>query len=44
LIDFATGKIKISHDVIFDESAKMIGFESNMSQDNEKIVGAMDVN
>jgi hypothetical protein len=44
LIDFATGKIKISHDVIFDEGAKITSFESNMFQDNEKIVGAMDVN
>jgi len=40
LIDFSIGKIKISHDVIFDEGAKM----KNMFQDNEKIIGAMDVN
>ncbi len=44
LINCASRKIKIRHDVIFDEGAKMIGFESNMSQDNEKIIGAMEVN
>jgi hypothetical protein len=44
LIEFATGNIKISHNVIFDKGAKMISFESNMSKNNEKIVGAMDVN
>ncbi len=44
LINCASRKIKIRHDVIFDEGAKMTGFESNMSQDNEKIIGAMEVN
>ncbi len=44
LINFSIGKINISHDVIFDEGAKMTSYESNMSQDSEKIIGAMDAN
>jgi hypothetical protein len=44
LINFATRKIKISHDVIFYEGAKMAGFESNVFQDNEKTIGSMEVN
>jgi hypothetical protein len=44
LINFATRKIKISHDVIFDEGVKMASFESNVFQDNEKTIGSMEVN
>ncbi len=44
LEDCVTRKIKFSHDVVFNEITPTMGFKTSALQDNEKGIGAMEVN
>jgi hypothetical protein len=44
LVDYAIRKIKLSRDVIFNEITPTMGFKTSALQDNEKGIGAVEVN
>jgi hypothetical protein len=44
LVDYAIRKIKLSHDVVFNEITPTMGFKTSELQDNEKGIGVVEVN